>query len=231
MDKSSKALRVSLKGARFRFLNEKLYTITSQEAVEHFKRHPDDYDHYHEGFRAQIAHWPFNPVDLIILKIRKIVSSQSQNLSIADMGCGDAKIRKAFLSSPSIKVHSFDLVENRELGVEAVDICNTPLQDCSIDIVVFSLSLMNTNYPRALEEARRVLKPTGRLIIAEVESRMKHGPNSFISEVTHLGFRSRKGHKDLKVFLLFDFIVNNTWSPAIFRSSSKALGPCAYKKR
>ena len=231
MEKSSKALRNSLKGARFRFLNEKLYTITSQEAVEHFKRNPDDYNHYHEGFRAQIAHWPFNPVDLIIMKIRKLVSSHSQSLSIADMGCGDAKIRKAFLDSPSIKVHSFDLVENRELGVEAVDICNTPLQDCSVDIVVFSLSLMNTNYPCALEEARRVLKPAGRLIIAEVESRMKLGPKSFISEVTNIGFRSRKGYKDLKVFVLFDFTAINTGRPALFRRSSKALGSCAYKKR
>ena len=231
MGNSSKNLRDSLKGARFRFLNEKLYSITSQEAIEHFRKHPDDYKHYHEGFRAQVAHWPFNPVDLIIKKIKKLASSHGESLLIADMGCGDAKIRKAFLGSISIKVHSFDLVEDKELGIEAVDICNIPLPDSSLDIAVFSLSLMNTNYLLALKEARRLLKPSGRLIIAEVESRMKLGPESFIIEVACLGFRHRKVYKDLKVFLLFDFVVSPMKKPDSSQQSFRALGPCAYKKR
>jgi ribosomal RNA-processing protein 8 len=227
---SKNQLKDSLKGARFRFLNEKLYSITSQEAVNHFKKNPDDYKHYHEGFRAQVAHWPSNPVDLIIRKIRKLISSGKQELAIADMGCGDAKIRKSFLDSPSIKVHSYDLIENKELGVEAVDICSVPLSDCSLDVVVFSLSLMNTDYSRALLEARRILKPSGLLFIAEVESRMKNGPKSFISEVSNFGFRQRKEYQDLKVFLLFDFAVS-TNQPVSFQNTSASLGPCLYKKR
>jgi ubiquinone/menaquinone biosynthesis C-methylase UbiE len=40
-----------------------------------------------------------------------------------------------------------------------------------LDIGVFSLSLMGTNYVDFLREANRVIKPGGKLFIAEVTSR------------------------------------------------------------
>ena len=53
------------------------------------------------------------------------------------------------------------------------DIANVPLEEESVDIGVFSLSLMGTNFPDFLVEANRVLKPRGKLFIAEVLSRFK----------------------------------------------------------
>lgn len=38
----------------------------------------------------------------------------------------------------------------------------------SVDVAVFCLALMGTDYPAFLAEAHRVLKPSGRLWIAEV---------------------------------------------------------------
>ncbi|KAG8366904.1 hypothetical protein BUALT_Bualt16G0016400 [Buddleja alternifolia] len=47
----------------------------------------------------------------------------------------------------------------------------TPLDSSSVDVAVFCLSLMGINFPSYLQEANRVLKPRGWLLIAEVKSR------------------------------------------------------------
>ena len=51
------------------------------------------------------------------------------------------------------------------------DISKVPLPVNSLDIAVFSLSLMGTNYIDFLIEANRVLKNKGILLVAEVLSR------------------------------------------------------------
>lgn len=224
--RKEKTLNDTLKGSRFRYLNEKLYTCKSKEAVEYFRKHPDDFVNYHEGFRQQVSQWPSNPVDIIIQKIQS--KTESAKLVIADMGCGDAKI-KSVLEKENHVVHSFDLVECKEKGVVAADICKVPLPEKNVDAVVFSLSLMNTNYGDSLVEARRILKPQGRLYIAEVESRMKAGSEAFVKEVQKLGFRLKK-QQNMRIFLLFEFILADHKSTKTL-SSETALKPCLYKKR
>ena len=56
-------MREKLISARFRQLNETLYTSPSAKAVELFKAEPDLFDEYHIGFARQVAAWPSNPVD------------------------------------------------------------------------------------------------------------------------------------------------------------------------
>ena len=68
------------------------------------------------------------------------------------MGCGDA-VLGASLSSTN-KVYSFDLVSKND-NVIAADIANVPLQNNSVDIVVFCLSLMGSNISDFLTEAHR----------------------------------------------------------------------------
>lgn len=70
---------------------------------------------------------------------------------------------------PQQKVHSFDLVSSAP-GVIACNMADVPLEDGSVDVAVFSLALMGTDYGLFLQEARRVLKPKGWLWIAEVSS-------------------------------------------------------------
>jgi ribosomal RNA-processing protein 8 len=66
-----KNLLRKLKGGRFRYLNEQLYTTSGEEAEDFFKKDPNSYDVYHEGFRAQMEKWPINPLDLIINELKK----------------------------------------------------------------------------------------------------------------------------------------------------------------
>ena len=56
-------MREKLISARFRRLNETLYTSPSIEAVKLFQSHPDLFQEYHAGFARQVATWPANPVD------------------------------------------------------------------------------------------------------------------------------------------------------------------------
>ena len=120
-----------------------------------------------------------------------------QSDKIADFGCGDAKIARHFdknrdknlndnSNNYSIKVVSFDLIALNKYVTEC-DISNVPLEDESMDMVVFCLSLMGTNFHEYLIEAHRVLKPNGMLKIAEVRSRF-YGINKFEKFLSRCGF-------------------------------------------
>ena len=52
---------------------------------------------------------------------------------------------------------------------------NTPLEDGSMDVAVFSLALIGTDYPAFLKEVAKVLRPGGWLLVAEVRSRVVLG--------------------------------------------------------
>ncbi|MCJ1345645.1 25S rRNA (adenine645-N1)-methyltransferase [Peltigera leucophlebia] len=98
--------------------------------------------------------------------------------TIADLGCGDAilaGILKPLSSKLSLWIHSFDLAKgdgpNASL-ITIADICTRiPLADSSIDLAIFCLALMGTNWVMSLIEAARVVRPGGELWIAEIKSR------------------------------------------------------------
>ncbi|XP_068026268.1 ribosomal RNA-processing protein 8 isoform X2 [Melanerpes formicivorus] len=169
-----------LLGARFRYLNERLYTSSSREAAQLFRSDPEAFEIYHQGFARQVARWPQNPTDRIVRYLRKRPAS----LVVADFGCGDCKVAR---SVPN-KVHCFDLLPLCP-RVTVCDMAQVPLEAESVDIGVFCLALMGTNLQEILEEANRVLKPGGTLLVAEVASRFE-SIRSFLSAMAQLGFRS-----------------------------------------
>lgn len=62
-----------LKGARFRFINEALYTKTGHEALELFTKDPDTFQVYHEGYEMQREHWPDDPLDFLIKQLKQML--------------------------------------------------------------------------------------------------------------------------------------------------------------
>ena len=73
-------MTAKLMSSRFRHLNEVLYTSPSDQAMRLFTESPQNYTSYHAGFRAQVAVWPQNPVEVLIedVKSRGKVSVPSQ---------------------------------------------------------------------------------------------------------------------------------------------------------
>lgn len=64
-------MMAKLTGSRFRWINEQLYTITSDKALELMKEQPQLFDEYHDGFRSQVTSWPENPVDVFVDQIQQ----------------------------------------------------------------------------------------------------------------------------------------------------------------
>lgn len=219
------SMRQKLICARFRHLNQTLYTTPSTQSFSMFAESPSSYSSYHTGFRAQVAVWPQNPIDVFIADIQRraqvgnkgeLLGSQKKRwrdqrrgkipdpakksdednknkdgskldalprsrrgvCTIADLGCGDAKLAAnlAQLCKPlSLCIHSFDLAKgdgpNAHL-ITVADICGTiPLEDSSVDVAIFCLSLMGTNWVESVQEAARIVRPGGEVWVAEIRSR------------------------------------------------------------
>lgn len=195
------AMRQKLISARFRHLNETLYTTPSTQAQALLQANPTFFDEYHSGFRQQVQTWPQNPVDGFVedlqergkIRVNKKLGKDVNNTPVgeeakaqvplprtdgtcvvADLGCGDAKLASMISGKigrkMNIKVLSYDLQSPNALVTKA-DIAKLPLANGSIDVAIFCLALMGTNWIDFVEEAWRVLHWKGELWIAEIKSR------------------------------------------------------------
>ncbi|KAL2061833.1 hypothetical protein VTL71DRAFT_7211 [Oculimacula yallundae] len=186
------SMRQKLISARFRHLNQTLYTTPSAHSLSLFAENPEMFTEYHEGFRRQVEVWPENPVDIYLAQIlsrgpikgpsrgNPLDKTKEQALPrtegtcvLADLGCGDAALSTSLqphLKKLKLKIHSFDLQSPSPLVTKA-DIANLPLKDGSVDVAIFCLALMGTNWVDFIEEAYRILRWKGELWIAEIKSR------------------------------------------------------------
>lgn len=204
-------MREKLTSARFRHINELLYTTPSESALKKFQEEPSLFDEYHVGFRRQVEVWPENPVDVFLDTLKEraklryekgdrrrrmgggvegkdLPLPRDDNLvcTVADLGCGDAKIAQTIMGSElgfksgknaknkgKIRVLSYDLKSVNPL-VTAADIAHLPLESETVDVAIFCLALMGTNFLDFIEEAFRVLRWGGELWIAEIKSRFQN---------------------------------------------------------
>ncbi|XP_027972639.1 ribosomal RNA-processing protein 8 [Eumetopias jubatus] len=211
-----------LDGARFRYLNEQLYSGPSSAAQRLFHEDPEAFLLYHRGFQSQVKKWPLQPVDRIARDLRQRPAS----LVVADFGCGDCRLA----SSIRNPVYCFDLA-SLDPRVTVCDMAQVPLEDESVDVAVFCLSLMGTNIRDFLEEANRVLKQGGLLKVAEVRSRFED-VRTFLGAVTKLGFKVISKDLTNSHFFLFDF--EKTGPPRVgpkAQLTGLKLQPCLYKRR
>ena len=96
----------SLEDAKFRIINEKLYKSSSDEALSYFQSNSEDFITYHKGFSLQAKKWPTNPNDLIL---KTLLLPKYKSMSIADIGCGEAKLAQHLIPL-GYNIKSFDLV-------------------------------------------------------------------------------------------------------------------------
>eukprot|EP00698_Gefionella_okellyi_P012918 TRINITY_DN3507_c1_g1_i2.p1 TRINITY_DN3507_c1_g1~~TRINITY_DN3507_c1_g1_i2.p1 ORF type:complete len:184 (+),score=43.88 TRINITY_DN3507_c1_g1_i2:317-868(+) len=182
------------------------------------KKEPELLKIYHEGFASQVSQWPINPLTLIIQKVKQL----PKTAVIADFGCGDA----ALAAAVPHKTHSFDLVALNP-RITAANTKSVPLPPTSVDAAVFCLSLMGTDFMDSVKEAHRVLKPNGKLLVAEVTSRFE-GFDSFKGALKDLGFDCVKEDSNNTHFVLFDFVKSTRPST---KPRACVLKACVYKRR
>ncbi|CAD5120374.1 DgyrCDS8946 [Dimorphilus gyrociliatus] len=208
-----------LNAARFRFINEQLYTQTGEDSMKMFQEDDEAFHVYHTGFASQVEKWPVNPVDLAIEYIKK----GKPNQIVADFGCGDAKIARSVKN----KIYSFDLIALND-KITVCDMTKVPLADNSINIAVFCLSLMGTNLSSYILEANRVLANRGTLLIAEVVSRFNN-IDAFKRKLEKYGF-DLINKKTYKMFVWMELKKTKRVNPGKSLPDIK-LSPCLYKKR
>lgn len=227
-----------LAGSRFRWINEQLYTTTSEEAMRIMKAQPEMFDEYHQGFRSQVQSWPQNPVDTFAEQIKErlqkpigapggMPGDKDGRIVVADMGCGEANLAlqikaiekkvtlpkkgKAarFFKKPKFEVHSFDLKKANE-RITVADIKNVPLPDESAHVVVFCLALMGTNFLDFVREGLRILKPNGEIWIAEIKSRFVDNDTvDFVKVLKSLGLFHKNTDDSNKMFIRMEFFKPN----------------------
>ena len=117
------------------------------------------------------------------------------------MGCGENLLSKEIPN----KVHGFDYVAC-EPSVRECDISNVPLDDSSVDVVVYSLSLMGSNYIEYLKEGHRILKPFGLIFICEPYKKMKNKLETYKDKLEEIGFSITSVKTSIKKFVYIDCI-------------------------
>jgi SAM-dependent methyltransferase len=130
--------------------------MRSENMNKEFTDKPDSFFRYHALRKERMEQWDEIPYEYIATKIK------NRNHIVADFGCGENKFKDCL----SNKVHSFDHVAFDDTVI-ACDMKNVPLEDESIDIAMFSLSLWGSNYEDYIKEAYRVLSYGGVIYIAE----------------------------------------------------------------
>ncbi|XP_061485745.1 ribosomal RNA-processing protein 8 [Rhineura floridana] len=229
-------MEARLDSARFRYINQQLYTCSSQEAARLFWEDPEALAVYHRGFARQVAQWPESPVQRLVRYLRHRPAS----LVVADFGCGDCVLARSLRN----RVHCFDLVA-LDPRVTVCDMAQVPLEDESVDVAVFCLALMGTNLHEILEEANRVLRTGGTLLVAEIASRFRD-VRAFVGALAQLGFKLVSKDVSGSHFYTFALCKVRAPAPAAPRGQRQqspdpgprappppglVLRPCLYKRR
>ena len=139
----------------------------------------EEWANYHTLYREARKDWAVVPYEEMIRWCQ-----QRSGYVIGDFGCGEAKLAEAVSDRHTIQ--SFDHVAVNE-NVIACDMVHVPLDDETLDVAIFSLSLMGANFTDYIREAHRTLKLDGQLHIIEATSRFTNR-DGFIEGLKGLGF-------------------------------------------
>ena len=219
----------NLDDTKFRILNEKLYNSSSTEALNYFQNNSEDFITYHKGFSSQAKKWPLNPNDLIL---KTLLLPKYKSKSIVDIGCGEATLAKNLLPL-GYNIKSFDLYALNDY-VTVADMKNLPLDNKSIDLAIYCLSLMNKNFIPFIVEANRILKKNAKILVGEIGSRIVE-MDKFLKVFEKYGFHLIKKRNLNNYFFIFTFVKNNDCiidpNDQQRENTFDILKPCLYKKR
>jgi superfamily II DNA or RNA helicase len=163
----------------FSAMNQRWNGATSAGTHQRLGRNPEEWEQYHTLYREARKEWAVVPYERIIEWCRR-----REGYSIGDFGCGEALLAEALAERHT--VHSFDHVAINP-NVIACDMAHVPLDDETLDVAVFCLSLMGNNFTDYILEAYRTLKLDGQLHVIEKSSRFS-SRDSFAKDLACLGF-------------------------------------------
>jgi superfamily II DNA or RNA helicase len=163
----------------FSKMNNRWYASDSTKTHDRLANNPEEWAHYHTLYRQLRETWPVVPYK------EEITWLQARDgYVVGDFGCGEAFI--AAEAGNQHTIHSFDHVAI-DKRVIACDIAHVPLEDESLDVAIFCLSLMGSNFTDYIREAHRCLVLDGHLHIWEAASYFDD-VKQFTAKLAKLGF-------------------------------------------
>lgn len=163
----------------FSELNKKWSISNSKTTHERLKKDKSEFTYYHTLYRKSRETWSEIPYIEISKKIK-----DREDWVVADLGCGENLLSKEITN----KVYSFDYVGVDDSVIEC-DISDVPLDDNKVDVSVFCLSLMGSNYIDYLKEGCRILKPYGNMFVVEPQKKWENNSDKLISELESIGLK------------------------------------------
>ena len=163
----------------FSELNKKWSVSNSKTIKERLKKDKSEWNYYHTLYREKRKGWSEIPYIEISKKIK-----DREDWIVADLGCGENLLSKEITN----KVYPFDYVGIDESVIEC-DISDIPLENNKVDVSVFCLSLMGSNYKEYLKEGYRILKPYGNMFIVEPQKKWENNSERLISELESIGLK------------------------------------------
>lgn len=159
-------------------MNKKWNTSNSKTTHDRLKEDKSEWFKYHKLYSDARKNWTEIPYKVIA----NIIKARPEWI-VGDFGCGENLLSKEIPN----KVLSFDHVAIDET-VTVCDLTNIPIENAILDVVVFSLSLMGTNYKEYFKEAHRTLKPMGMVIISEPSNRWENRDDELKTMLIEEGF-------------------------------------------
>ena len=163
----------------FSELNKNWSVSNSKTIQKRLKSNKSEWEYYHTLYREKRKGWSEIPYVEISKKIKDRV-----DWVVADLGCGENLLSKEITN----QVYSFDYVGIDDSVIEC-DISDLPLESNKVDVSVFCLSLMGSNYTDYLKEGYRILKPYGSMFVVEPKKKWENNSDKLVSSLESIGLK------------------------------------------
>lgn len=156
-----------------------------------YLKNREDFKEYHRQREISKSSWIEDPVD----RISELINGLSTRYTrVIDLGCGMNKLKTVVDKTRTVQGVDHINVSNDQSVIEA-DMSNLKevIQNNSMDVAVFCLSLWGTNYKDYFTEAYRILDSDGKMFIVEPSSKFGEHEryntiDNFVDEVEKYGF-------------------------------------------
>ena len=169
--------------SEYQKLTRKMSIQKSDATYEMFKNDNKLWHEYHDNRDFSFKGYD-KQEEIPINKIINFLEKKShKKLKILDLGCGRNLIKQYFKNNTNLNIIGYDYVSYNS-SIEC-DISKLPDKNETVDICIFSQSLMGSNWKAYINEAIRVLRYNGEIIISESTERYDI-IKTFINELGYL---------------------------------------------
>lgn len=163
----------------FSRMNQRWDAATGATTHGRLRENPQEWHHYHSLYREARKDWAVVPYEEMAKEMLV-----REGYVVGDFGCGEAMLAENLRDHCTF--HIFDHVAVND-SISACDISDVPIDDGELDVAVFCLLLMGSNFTDYLKEAHHTLKLDGRLHIYEAISGFTDRVR-FVADLKTLGF-------------------------------------------